>query len=137
MSGSRPDTEGIDVVPALSLKGHVATMVFRPRIVHFSSLANLTRDLRRDGLDPWWISSEFKDWPGVKWVCCPFESEDDTGTEANSMHVFRQSRFAHKLYASWVQQLRLVFVPDSVSQLPLKRARVRRIRIVRSEDSKR
>ena len=39
-SGSRPDEEGIDIVSALSLRGHVATMVFRPRMVHLSSLAN-------------------------------------------------------------------------------------------------
>ena len=33
MSGSRPDTEGIDVVSAVSRQGHVAAMVFRPRMV--------------------------------------------------------------------------------------------------------
>ena len=68
MSGSRPDTEGIDVVSAVSRQGHVAAMVFRPRMVHLSSPMNLARNSCRDGIDSWWIRSKFKDWPRVKWI---------------------------------------------------------------------
>ena len=60
-SGSRPDTEGIDVVSAVSRQGHVAAMVFRPRMVHLSSPMNLTRNSCRDGIDSWWIRSKLKD----------------------------------------------------------------------------
>ena len=67
-SGSRPDTEGIDVVSAVSRQGHVAAMVFRPRMVHLSSPMNLARNSCRDGIDSWWIRSKFTDWPGVKWI---------------------------------------------------------------------
>ena len=108
----------------------------------------------RDGFFPWWISSKLKDWPGVKWISnvlnrpgtldpefpkedCPFVSEDDTGAQSDSMHVLGQSRFVYKLYARWVQQLRLICVPESMSQLPFKRTRMRCTKTVTSEDSKR
>ena len=65
VNASKPDTEGIDIVFALSLRGHVEAMVFQPRMVPLSSLETLTRSLCRDGLVPWWISSKLKDWPRV------------------------------------------------------------------------
>ena len=65
MNASKPDTEEIDVVPALPPVGHVVAIVFQPRMVSLSSPMNLTRNSCRDGIDPWWISSKFKDWPRV------------------------------------------------------------------------
>ena len=62
---ARIPEEGIDVAPALHCQVFVAAMVFQPRMVPLSSLANLLRHLCQNGLVPWWIRSKFKDWPRV------------------------------------------------------------------------